>query len=171
MTEGKRITPEHRIAGQRLFRFWDAEGQYFKTNLERLISYNELYMSARNDFNDPFDVRPILKCDWTAEAIRQHAQAIFDNPSKAQQPRNVLQIWRSGVVRPTFSLTEIRKLKKQFPIRMSGLLDRIGICSFTEEMQNPILWAHYANCYTGVCVELSATADRDHPFSNVMKVH
>ena len=53
---------------------------------------------------------------------------------------------------------------------MSEFLDNVGICCFTEEMQNPILWAHYAGSYSGICAEFRTTDDRNHLFSHIAKV-
>ena len=53
---------------------------------------------------------------------------------------------------------------------MNAFLDEIGICCFTEEMQNPILWAHYAGSYTGICAEFRTTDDTTHLFSHIARV-
>ena len=61
-------------------------------------------------------------------------------------------------------------MKRKFPLQMKQLLDKMGVCCFTEEMQNPLFWAHYAASYSGICIEVRATGDTSHPFCNLMKV-
>jgi hypothetical protein len=167
-----RVLPEYAPARKRLFRFWDARSAYFKLNLERLLRNDELFLSSRKSFNDPFDVNPIIKSDWTASGIRAHLANIIENPGSAATPHTVLKTFFGGVTHsPQLSLQKIRDLKNSFPGYMAALFDKLGICCFTEEMQNPIFWAHYAGSYSGVCAEFAATGDDDHLFRHVMKVH
>ena len=165
-------TPEYAAPGKRLFRFWDSSGPFFKINLEQLICRNHLYLSARSNFNDPFDLHPIVKCDWTISGIRQHAQNIFENPlQSAASPEKIISALEAPRVKADFSLKNMRQFKQKFPQYMAELLDAMGICCFTDEMQNPVFWALYAGSYTGVCAEFAATGDVSHPFFNMMKVH
>jgi hypothetical protein len=69
------------------------------------------------------------------------------------------------------AVENIRKFKKLFPKYMEELLDGIGVSCLTEDIQNPLLWAHYAGNYSGICVELIAPPRRDNLFSNCMQVH
>jgi hypothetical protein len=50
---------------------------------------------------------------------------------------------------PNYSLQRRREFKSQFLGYMEQLFDKVGICCFTEEMQNPIFWARYASSYSG----------------------
>jgi hypothetical protein len=169
-----RVIPERAPAGKKLFRFWNATNPFFEVNMQRLIGDDELYLAARGSFNDPFDVHPLVKCDWTASGVRKHVMAIFADPMKAASPIDAMtSILAAGGQAPIgdFSLQKFREFKSRFPGYMSKLFDRLGICCFTEEMQNPIFWAHYAGSYTGVCAEFSGTSDKKHPFHNILKVH
>jgi hypothetical protein len=161
-------------AGKQLYRFLRADSPHFQSSVEHLISCGEVYLSSRRNFNDPFDMNPILKCDWTISQIRKHAEKIITNPALSSAPAAVIAacLPPDGTIpRKAFSLANMRILKDKFPTYMNELLDHVGVCCFTEDMQNPLFWAHYAGNYAGVCVELRATGDETHPFCNCMKVH
>lgn len=119
-------------------------------------------------------MNPVLKTDWTTAAIREHMKTIIADPSQSSASSEAtLAYMQFGGKAPKgfFSTKTIRKLKESFPSYMGDLLDKMGVCCFTEEMQNPLFWAHYAGTYTGMCVELEATGDASHPFRNCMKVN
>jgi hypothetical protein len=166
------VSPQYAQEGMSLFRFYDACGPFFLPSLERLLLRHEVYLSSRKKFNDPFDVRPLLHCDWTVGEIRAHLKNIVANPSRAASSRVAMTVLNAGYNQEAaLSLKKVRALKDKFPTYMGTLLDGMGICCFTEEMQNPILWVHYARRYSGVCAEFAATGDQEDPFCHIMKVH
>lgn len=165
-------TATYASAGMKLFRFMKPDTEYFAASIDHLICQNEIFLACRNDFNDPFDMHPILECDWTIPGIRKHMQNIAANPLRAAAtPEVIAQYLATAPSRmPRVPLTTLRKIKERFIPHMTHYLDEIGVCCFTEEMQNPLFWAHYAGSYAGICAEFTAKADTSHPFCNCMKV-
>ncbi len=96
---GVRLQDEYARERQPLFRFYDARNEFFKDSLEHLICQNELYLSSRKNFNDPFDVNPVLKCDWTPAEIPRHAEKLLSNPLSASDPVAAVQrMFSAGIV-------------------------------------------------------------------------
>lgn len=157
----------------RLHRFVRADSPHFREAMRRLVVENEIYLVSRSDLNDPFDMRPMLECDWTIEGVRQHIINIYENPLLAAAPVNLVEFAKI----PTSSLRRVAspKLARTFIAKyddfMNNLLDEVGICCFTEGLQNPLFWSHYAGVYKGVCFEVAAATDPAHPFRNCMKVN
>ncbi|MGH7935521.1 MAG: DUF2971 domain-containing protein [Chthoniobacterales bacterium] len=171
---GVQVKSQYAPPSKSLYRFFSSDTDYFRDTIEHLVCKNEIYLSSRQTFNDPYDMNPLLKSDWTTHAIREHMKAIAANPSRSSAEFELVTAFlRTGGTAPREALStqNIRRLKESFPKYMLGLLNKIGVCCFTEEMQNPLFWAHYAHKYTGVCIELLATADSTHPFYNCTKVH
>jgi hypothetical protein len=150
-----------------------ADTPHFREATRRLILENEIYLVSRSDLNDPFDMRPILDCDWTIKGMRQHIRNIYSNPLLAAASVNLVEFSKipETALRKTASLKQIRNFKDKFYEYMNELLDKVGICCFTEGLQNPLFWAHYAGSYKGICFELRAASDISHPFRNCMKVN
>ena len=157
--------------GMKLFRFMNSEADHFQTSLEHLLCNNEVFLSSRQDFNDPFDMNPILKSDWTIGGIRRHVLNVARNPMMSSAPDETIAQYFRGPKQAKIPSTALRSIKEKFPHYMKRLLDGVGVCCFTEEMQNPIFWAHYAGNYSGICIQFSAAVDTNHPFHNCMKVH
>jgi hypothetical protein len=158
-------------AGMKLFRFMNPRSAHFQDAMEHLVCGNEVFLSSRKGFNDPFDMNPILICDWTISGIRRHMLNIAENPFRSAAGDEVIAQYLTLPKRSRIPAAMVQKFKDDFPVYMGRLLDRVGVCCFTEEMQNPIFWAHYANNYAGVCAQFVATNDISQPFCNCMKVH
>lgn len=167
------IRPTYAAAGASLYRFISTSTAHFSEAINRLLLQNEIYLTSRLTLNDPFDIRPQLYCDWTTEGVRRHMANIFNNPLLSAAPVNLphyLQL-PSSAAKKAASLKNIRLLKRNYKPYMEELLDNVGVCCFTEGLQNPLFWAHYSDSYKGICIELKASGDRSHPFCNCMKVH
>lgn len=171
---GPGATTQYAAPGMRLFRFLRPDTVHFQESIDRLLRKNEIYLSSRRRFNDPFDMNPVFKADWTTDGIRRHIEAILANPTASSAGTDLVVKLLQVSGRPSkevVSVQNIRSLKQKFPEYMNNLLDKVGVCCFTEELQNSLLWAHYAASYTGICIELRATGDTGHPFCNCMRVH
>lgn len=116
--------------------------------LPSLLTGESLKFSSRKTFNDPFDSRPAYKIAAREDAIGWIKERLthIRNPSKRIQQQTQL-LRQSGKVR-TFG-----------QIESDQILDEIGILCMSESWDNPILWAHYANKHTGICVGFHS--DRD----------
>lgn len=88
------------------------------------LSESSLYFAAPDKLNDPFDCQvDIEKC---------LSGAISESVGKEKKYLE--------------SLTKIPQFSKKL---QKGLLE-VGICSFTKTLENPLMWAHYANNHRGV---------------------
>src|SRR5215213_9760425 len=127
-------------AGMKLFRFMNPSQSHFLENITHLVDRNEVYLSSRRNFNDPFDMNPVLKCDWTIGGIRRHMLNIAENPLRSSAGDDVIGQYLNLPKRSRVPTSMVQKFKDRFPGYMNGLLDKVGVCCFTEEMQNPIFW-------------------------------
>lgn len=113
------------------------------------ILNNILYFPSRNLLNDPFD---------------SSAPSRYDLCSEKQLFRYLSELLDSRVNHIVNKEEEIKKalnrLKKD-PDSIQKTIDedlerRVGILSFSTQLDNLLLWAHYANKHTGFCVEFDA---------------
>ncbi len=85
-----------------------------------------IHFSSPEELNDPFD------CQVDIERCLSKAIAESDGSVRAY-----LEI-----------LTRLPK----FSSSLQGALKRVGICSFSLTLTDPLLWAHYADNHRGVCL-------------------
>ena len=58
--------------------------------------------------------------------------------------------------------------KREFLLQVIAGKKRLNICSFSKDMGNLLLWAHYADSFRGICIEIEA---EDTPDSKVVQVN
>lgn len=88
------------------------------------IETGQLYCSAPSRLNDPFDCR----VDWQSSFSR-----VLELPNLSDQRRKQLEL--------VFSAFQQRDPHLE-----------AGICCFTINADNQLMWAHYAENYQGVCL-------------------
>lgn len=165
--------PKYAPEGMKLFRFSAPSSPFFAENIERAVLLGEIFLSSRRMFNDPFDMSPIMKCDWTLRGIATHARNIVADPRKSVLDSSQIRVIEQNPHWTNVKLSKraLQQIKNKFPNYLREVLDEMGVICFTEELQNPILWAHYAGSYQGVCLQFTATGDTTHPLCNCMKVN
>ena len=97
-------------------------------NLLKSLVNSELYFSRPARLNDPFDCRANILS--SLENAISRASGLTSN--KLKQLRNII------------SSLNIEKLKTN--------LESMGVCSFSLELKNTLMWSHYADNHCGVCL-------------------
>ncbi|RKR82917.1 hypothetical protein BDD43_3110 [Mucilaginibacter gracilis] len=111
-------------------------------NFYDLLINPKLWFSNPKDFNDPFDNNIRLQEDLNEKELRLLAQGKdFIEKSKFDEETLVAYFKKNP-----HKLNDIYEPLKQ-------LISNVGICCFSENYDNLLLWAHYANCHKGVSLE------------------
>jgi hypothetical protein len=132
--------------------------------LESIILKDMLYYSSAASFNDPFDCRVVLDTDGT-------------KPEKIKKVRNIIKN-----ANPNWSRIKIEaKLKDMLlngvldhfkPSEVTQRLDSIAIVCTSEKKDNLLMWSHYAESHTGVCLEFSPkVGDLDKTFFSTFPIY
>jgi Protein of unknown function (DUF2971) len=123
--------------------------------LKRLLLNNELYLGSSARFNDPFDSK--IDIDFSGARL-QDWRRIFTKGVKRMQP-NLSYSKRNEEVTKIM----MRKLY-QDPARRQAVIDdvqshmhRVGVACFSEVPDSILMWSHYAESHSGVCVEFDRT--------------
>lgn len=113
-------------------------------NLFSLLTNNCLWFADPSTFNDPFDCRSV----FDAEPSNDEISRFYYNISK-----------QSGSLLSYIDYLKTFKLpsKMQFvgdleEHHFKNSIKRQGICCFSESHNNKLMWAHYAENVTGVCL-------------------
>lgn len=90
------------------------------------LAQSSIWCPKPSGLNDPFDCQIDLKGAWAravAKASGEHKEWL----SRVHSTPDFFEQW-----------------EQQF--------SEVGVCSFTNEMRNALMWAHYANEHRGVCL-------------------
>lgn len=120
-----------------------------------IFQNSELYFQSADNFNDPFDSTVRIEL----EGSKQLRKRFFAEFSRRYDPnldrRKFLEYQRKftnflwdDVFREGMEKTWLKKRAQ------------MGVCCMTENKDNILMWAHYANCHKGFCLEFQT----DNPF-------
>ncbi|AXE21170.1 hypothetical protein DR864_27250 [Runella rosea] len=114
--------------------------KYFRVNqylYDTLIS-NQLFFSSINQFNDPYDCHMTVLEDIPIEDFKVFLDAYFSEESREKY------------------LAAFKENPKEFVQPFINMfrdwINNFGICCFTKEKNNLLLWSHYADSHKGVCL-------------------
>jgi hypothetical protein len=142
-------TSEH--IPKRLYRYRSLDGVGL-LRTERTLVHNEIYLTSPAHLNDPFDC--VVGLDFAAPNDDWHNFLI--GLSRRKQPHLSAKDhaeWVSEVIR-----TGKHKEKEIHSLIRNGLQSEInstGLLCLTERNDCILMWSHYANSHTGICLEFA----------------
>ena len=110
-----------------------------------------LYLSARSELNDPFDVKSVL--DFTKVAL--HPPSYFKHLFK---DRGLTHAKRKEIKNRLYSP---EKIKNAIQSHLNKAIEGTGFHSFTTKNRDLLMWSHYADGHRGVCMVFSTAHDID----------
>jgi hypothetical protein len=140
--------------GTHLFKFLNHNTAHFWSAVADLLGQQKIFLSSRTRFNDPHDSNPEIENDLADSLIKNHAQEMLANPWRQDRdPSEILQILNTLAQNNTrLNKQQITNIKAQARQTARDYLDQCGLASFSLTMDQPLLWAHYAAGYSGICV-------------------
>lgn len=115
---------------KKIYKYRSLENEYEYENLKN----DQLWMARPDTFNDPYDTR-----------IRWDLNKIID---KYLAQEKLSKYWREA----SKSLLK-RKGDESVTKELENFRRQLGILCFSEDRDNLLTWAHYADYYKGICVE------------------
>ncbi|MDH5444866.1 MAG: DUF2971 domain-containing protein [Gammaproteobacteria bacterium] len=120
--------------------------QWFKD----ILINHKVYFRKRTELNDPLELRPSIIFEGSdkelkhffRKKIQQYSPIKFSPAKRLIEEKKFIQKYRSSPLLVEEILHE--------------LLDKIGIFSFSETPNVPLLWAHYADGYRGAIIEFGS---------------
>jgi hypothetical protein len=150
-----------------LYKYRDLSGKDVKY-VERIFTHNEVYFSKPLNFNDPFDCRPKFSLKANEDQIKIYLEDRLPKfcPTLSRQQR-CAEI-RNLIESKKFSDPElVRGLeddhRKQF-------LEKNGVFCLSEIPDHILMWSHYSNSHTGICIEFESTSHAQF-FELAQRVH
>lgn len=120
---------------------------------DRVFLHRELHFAGPAAFNDPFDCRVSYSTESSETAFAELAKAPdswLGRVISARYPSLPFEIAVSRAFRERDSL-----VNEQSKAALDAYVASTGICCFAESNDNLLMWSHYADKHTGICLEFS----------------
>lgn len=149
---------------QRLYRY-----QGFHLDwLQDTIHKNKIFISTPASFNDPWDCKPHFHCNVDDPKIKKDVLSFYTaahekhgSKGNADHIKNIIDNFDS----------DPESLKKFMDKNSAGITSDINtqyrVCCLTTKPDNSLMWSHYAEKHTGVCLEFEV---QNEVFSTAVKV-
>lgn len=127
-----------------------------------LLRHKRLYFCKPSEFNDPFDCQPpisIQHCNCKDEEVWRKFIYYFCHTQYCNRPKDEIkriakEAFRAGFHKNPEQLARVDKhLKEVGPL--------VRVCCFSEDKENTMLWAHYANNHQGIVFQFDTKKLRD----------
>ncbi|MEZ4972853.1 MAG: DUF2971 domain-containing protein [Cyclobacteriaceae bacterium] len=115
--------------------------KFFRINqylFDTLIS-NQLYFSSIQQFNDPYDSRMTFLSRIDEEDFKVYLKNTIESEEIRLKYLNAFKKNPDEFIKPFIDLYE-------------SMLNYFGICCFTNDKDDLLLWSHYADGHKGVCL-------------------
>ena len=124
---------------------------HFDSNAHFLdLLAGRLFFSSARDFNDPFDCTLVLNADGAPPERRREwvldALGRFEPQWSEEKRLKVAEewVWKS-INDPAF-------LQEREEISVRQQLEKFGVCCLAAIADNILMWSHYSQKHTGLCV-------------------
>jgi hypothetical protein len=118
-------------------------------NLFKIIENNELWFSSPESFNDPFDCQIFIDANYSQIQLEEVIRATSKTKLSDGKIRDIAKQ----------AISEPGKLEKILNDSFRKLINTHGICCFAKTEETTLLWSHYTECHTGVCLKFDVLAD------------
>lgn len=126
----------------RLYKFLSSESKYFSVAMEDLMLRNRVRLSSRKDFNDPFDTMFGIDFPSSPEIFTSFIEGIATRRDPTEPNMDYVERAKA----------DPEKFREDVAHSIGRSLDSIGIYSLTENVDHPLMWAHYANSHKGIAL-------------------
>ena len=116
-----------------------------------ILENNTMKFSSPKEFNDPFDCQIVPDTENTFEQV-----VSFLNENNFYN-LSVPQI--KNLAEDTMKTPE--KWKNTIEQTFDKIINATGVCCFTKEENNLLMWSHYTNSHKGVCLKFNVLKDLD----------
>jgi hypothetical protein len=115
-----------------------------------VFSQNTVWFSNPKNFNDPFDCQIISSTDNSRQELERFM--LRTRPHLQWQPAELAVLVNIAYYNP-------EDWNKMVNESIRSTMDIVGVSCFSENFNNLLMWAHYANAHTGVCLKFDLLAD------------
>ena len=150
-----------------LYKYYDLKKENIAF-IERIFTHSEIFFSKPVDFNDPFDCRPKFSLTATDRELKKYLQdrfpKILPHFNREQRKTKIRDIIKNKKMRSSGMLDHLDSSNKK------RMLEEVAVCCFSQIPHHILMWSHYSNGHTGICLEFEATSYTEF-FGSAQQVH
>lgn len=138
-----------------IYKYLPLESTYIDDHKRFLRDYlveSRLWLSSPNLFNDPFD----MKCRHVFEGKINDKKGYLDNILKLRTP-DISKEQRKKIISNT--LTSNQPISEALTGIYNNQIDKIGVCCFSENTKNILMWSHYGSSHKGISLQFHISKD------------
>jgi hypothetical protein len=146
---------------------------YSSYALESLVQ-RQIWISKPSDYNDPFDCKINLENITTHEQLKVLEDASDELINQQFRDAGTSMRQKTNFINPDY-LAQMNKEERERDVRIKresviSSLTSVGVYSMTEDNDDMLMWAHYAEQHTGFVLGFDATNYKDEKYMTLMKV-
>ena len=129
-----------------LYKYWNVTGKgidYF----EQMLATGSIMFSAPSNFNDPFDCA--VQYDIRNSRDEVVGKYVRDLVTKGMEEREAISLAEKEVPTSQHGLEYWQEERVKNIVRG---VSNSGVLCLTTAPSNPLMWTHYANYHSGICV-------------------
>jgi len=120
-----------------------------------MIEHGEIYFSSSFEFNDPFDCRPVVSLDCSDE---EFMRSCIESARAKHGDRGAVLM--ESHIRSALGTSEDLRHPNNLSRLEAMMAERIaedGVFCAAERPDNILMWSHYAENFSGVCLEIDTS--------------
>jgi hypothetical protein len=145
-----------------LYKFRPYRSDHHREWVRQIIADSKVYFSRRSELNDPFDLAPVFRIEKDRRKLLADAERVWarNGISVADLQRNRLKL----------ASADLRTIEQDGAARaLARIEENYWVFSLAGNREHPMLWSHYAEGHTGVCLHFCA--DEQSLFGAAQAVH
>ena len=131
-----------------LYKYRSLRTKKDRERTSRIFTHNEIYFAKYKDFNDPFDCNYHISCDGNFDTHKNRLRQLNPDLSEPKLDARTRRELQPG---------NLRRWKKKVNKQIHKISQSLGIFCMSAKRDNLLLWAHYADCHKGICLEFKVT--------------
>ena len=147
-----KFPPASALGVRKLYRYMSCSDDVY-SRIENILLDRKLYHGTSEQMNDPWDCRaniPVPKNSQERYAIKRYLEAGIPKNTPVSRSQAKLAVSKI-LANPSNLMDGINRI-------FEDSISEVRICSFSKDCSNPLLWAHYADSYKGICIEFDVTS-------------
>lgn len=121
--------------------------------IKNILLQSELWLSSPADFNDPFDTSAKIIFEGTGAQKRER----FDLLIKRMEPKISWKKRKEYI--NSIMAAHGNSFHQKLQEMQNALAKSLGVCSFAGDARNILMWSHYANNHSGICLQFNRAID------------
>lgn len=127
----------------------------FSKYTEALVAQPRLWFSAPANLNDPFECRPWFDFTYQqhqlVESVARHISRVDPDITASTATAHAVGVFLEGRHRRPETWQSLRAEL------VARLTLEVGVLCLSGTGENILMWSHYSNCHTGICLGFEAS--------------